>query len=150
LRVVVDANVCVSAVLSGKGNPARILDHALGGALGGGPRDFELCAPSQLFSKVQEVLARPKIAGRLEWSSEEIATYARRLRLAVEEIRIEADADIPRYTADPEDDPYVHAAALTEASYLVSGDEDVLGMKDPPIPVLTPAQFVKLWESDLL
>jgi putative PIN family toxin of toxin-antitoxin system len=146
LRVVVDANVCVSAVLSGKGNPARILDHALGG----GPHDFELCAPSQLFSKLQEVLVRPKITRRLGWSPEEIATYARRLRLAVEEIRIEADADIPRYTADPEDDPYVHAAALTKASYLVSGDEDVLGTKDPPTPVLTPAQFVRLWESNLL
>lgn len=146
MRVVVDANVCVSAVLSGKGNPARILDHALGG----GPRDFEPCAPSQLFSKIQEVLARPKIARRLRWSPEEIAVYARRLRLAVEEIPIETDADVPRYTADPEDDPYVHAAALARASYLISGDEDILGMKDAPTSVLTPAQFVKLWESGLL
>ena len=146
MRVVVDANVCVSAVLSGKGNPARILDHALGG----GPHDFELCAPSQLFSKLQEVLARPKIASRLQWSSEEIAIYARRLRLGVEEIPIEADADIPQYTTDPEDDPYVHAAALTKASYLVSGDEDILGMKEPPRSVLSPAQFVKLWERNLL
>lgn len=146
MRVVVDANVCVSAVLSGKGNPARILDHALGG----GPRDFELCAPSQLYSKVQEVLARPRIARRLRWSPEEIAIYTRRLRLAVEEIPIEADADIPRYTVDPEDDPYVHAAVLGRASYLVSGDEDILGIKDPPTPVLTPVQFVKLWLSNLL
>lgn len=146
MRVVVDANVCVSAVLSGKGNSARILDHALGE----GPHDFELCAPSQLFLKAQEVLARPKIARRLQWSSEEIAMYARRLRLAVEEIPIEAGADIPRYTSDPEDDPYVHAAALARASYLVSGDEDILGMEDPPTPVLTPAQFVKIWESNLL
>ena len=52
VRVIVDANVCVSAVLTGKGNPARILDHALGG----GPYDFELYAPPQLFSKLQEVL----------------------------------------------------------------------------------------------
>ena len=150
MRVVVDANVCVSAVLSAKGNPARILDHALGGVLGGGPRDFELCAPSQLFSKLQEVLARPKIAGRLEWSSEEIATYARRLRLAVEEVPLEDDARIPQYTSDPEDDPYAHAAVLARAAYLVSGDEDILGMKDPPVSPVTPAQFVKLWDSNLL
>jgi hypothetical protein len=36
------------------------------------------------------------------------------------------------------------------ASYLASGDEDILGMKDPPTSVLTPAQFVRLWESNLL
>jgi len=36
------------------------------------------------------------------------------------------------------------------ASYLASGDEDILGMKDPPTSVLSPAQFVRLWESNLL
>jgi putative PIN family toxin of toxin-antitoxin system len=144
--VVVDANVCVSAVLSGKGSPARVLDHALGD----GPHDFELYAPSQLFSKLQEVLNRPKISHRLRWSSGEIELYARRLRLAVEEIPLGDDARIPRYTSDPEDDPYVHAAVLVRASYLVSGDEDILGMKAPPVPPVTPAQFVKLWDHNLL
>ena len=146
MKVVVDANVCVSAVLSGKGNPARILDHALGD----GPYDFELCAPPQLFSKLQEVLVRPKIADRLGWDSGEIEVYARRLRLAVEEVPLGDDANIPQYTSDPEDDPYVHAAVLTRAAYLVSGDEDVLSMKDPPVPPVSPAQFVRLWESNLL
>jgi hypothetical protein len=75
--------VCVSAVLSGKGNPARILDHALGD----GPYDFELCAPPQLFSKLQEVLVRPKIADRLGWDSGEIEVYARRLRLGSKKSR---------------------------------------------------------------
>lgn len=138
--------MCVSAVLSSKGNPARVLDHALGD----GPYDFELCAPSRLFSKLQEVLARPKIASRLGWNSGEIEIYARRLRLAVGEVPLEDDAHIPRYTSDPEDDPYVHAAVLTRANYLVSGDEDILDMKDPPVPPVTPAQFVKLWDSNLL
>ncbi len=51
---------------------------------------------------------------------------------------------MPSYTKDPEDDPYVLAAVLTGASYLVSGDEDILGMEDPPVSVLNPAQFVRL------
>ncbi len=145
MRVVVDANVCVSAVLSAKGNPARILDHALEG-----PHDFELCAPSQLFPKVEDVLARPKIAGRLKWGPARIGLYARRLRLAVTEVPIGDPEKVPSYTGDPEDDPYVLAAVLTGASYLVSGDEDILGMEDPPVSVLGPAQFVRLWEAGLL
>ena len=141
-----DANVCVSAVLSAKGNPARIPDHVLEE----GPRDFELCAPAQLFPKVEEVLARPKIAGRLQWESVQISAYARRLRLAVEEVPIGDPEKVPSYTGDPEDDPYVLAAVLVEASYLVSGDEDILGMEDPPVSVLGPAQFVRLWKARLL
>lgn len=141
-----DANVCVSAVLSAKGNPARILDHALEER----PHDFELCAPSQLFSKIEDVLARPKIAGRLKWGPARIGLYTRRLRLAVTEVPIGDPEKVPSYTGDPEDDPYGLAAVLVEASYLVSGDEDILGMEDPPVSVLGPAQFVRLWEAGLL
>ncbi len=146
MRVVVDANACVSAVLSVEGNPAKILDHALGD----GPYDIELCAPSQLFSKVEEVLARPKITGRLRWGPAEIGVYARRLRLAVTEVPTGDPEKVPSYTGDLEDDPYVQAAILAGAAYVVSGDDDVLGMKDPPVPVLNPAQFVRLWEARLL
>lgn len=146
MRVVVDANVCISAVLSAEGNPARILDHALGS----GPHDFELYAPSQLFTKLQEVLARPKIANRLGWSPAEIGVYARRLRLVVSEVPTQDVGEIPAFTDDPEDDVYVLAATLVEALYLVSGDEDILGMDDPPVPVLSPAQFVRLWWAGLL
>ena len=130
-----DANVCISAVLNAKSIPATILDHALGD----GPYDFVLCAPSQLFSKVQEGLVRPKIAGRLQWSPEETALYVRRLRLAVEEVPTADIAEIPQYTADPEDDPYVHAGVLARASYLISGDDNVLRMKEPPVAGSNPA-----------
>ena len=48
---------------------------------------------------------------------------------------------IPSYTRGPEDDPYIRAAILVGAAYVVSGNDHVLGMKDPPVPVLNPAQF---------
>lgn len=141
-----DTNVCVSAVLSAKGNPALILNHALEEY----PHDFELCAPLQLFPKVEEVLARPKIANRLGWNPARIGLYARRLRSAIAEVPIGDLEEVPSYTGDPEDAPYVLAAVLVEASYLVSGDEDILGMQESPVPVLRPAQFVQLWEARLL
>lgn len=136
----------MSAVLSARGNPARILDHVLEE----GPHDFDLCAPSQLFTKIEDVLARPKIASRLKWGPDRIALYARRLRLAITEVPVGDPEKVPSYTGDAEDDPYVLAAVMVEASYLVSGDEDILGMKDPPVTVLGPAQFVRLWEAGLL
>ena len=146
MRVVVDAEVCVSAVLSAEGSSARILDYALGE----GPYDFELYAPSQLFSTLEEVLARPRMTNRLGWSLAEIGIYARRLRLAISEVSTESVAEVPAFTRDPEDDVYVLAATLADASYLVSGDGDILGMGDPPVTVLNPAQFVGLWRAGLL
>lgn len=141
-----DANVCVSAVLSAEGSPARILDHALAD----GPYDFELCAPSQLFTKLEEVLARPRIANRLGWSPAEIGIYARRLRLAISEVPTESVGEVPAFTRDPEDDVYILAATLVDASYLISGNEDILEMEEPPVTVLNPAQFVGLWQVGLL
>jgi putative PIN family toxin of toxin-antitoxin system len=146
LKVVVDANVCVSVILSAKGNPAWILDHVLEE----GPHDLELCASPQLFPKVEEVFARPKIAGRLKWGLARIGVYARRLRLAITEVPIGDPEKVPSYTGNPEDGPYVFTAVLVAASYLASGDEDILGMEDPPVSVLGPAQFVRLWEAGLL
>ncbi len=141
-----DANVCVSAILSAEGSPARILDHALAD----GPYDFELCAPSQLFTKLEEVLARPRIANRLGWSPMEIGIYARRLRLAISEVPTESVGEVPAFTRDPEDDVNILAATLVEASYLISGDGDIQEMEDPPVTVLNPAQFFGLWRAGLL
>ncbi|WP_119070031.1 putative toxin-antitoxin system toxin component, PIN family [Rubrobacter indicoceani] len=146
MKVVVDANVCVSAVLSGRGGPARILDHALSE----GPYDFDILAPSQLFPKLEDVLARPKIQKRLGWSEAEISTYVRRLRLFIQEIEVGDAGQVPEYTTDPEDDPYVHAAVLTRASYLISGDSNILDMQNPPVGVLDASQFVRLWKAGLL
>lgn len=36
-------------------------------------------------------------------------------------------------------------STVVNASYLVGGDEDILGMDDPPVKVLNPARFAKLW-----
>lgn len=136
----------MSAVLSGRGSPARNLDHALSED----PYDFDLLAPSQLFPKLEEVLARPKIQKRLGWSEAEISIYTRRLKLFIREIEVGDTGKIPKYTKDSEDDPYVHTAVLTRASYLISGDSDILDMQNPPVRVLDASQFISLWEAGLL
>jgi predicted nucleic acid-binding protein len=96
------------------------------------------------------VRARPRITNRLGWSLAEIGIYARRLRLAISEVSTESISEVPAFTRDPEDDVYVLAATLVDATYLVSGDGDILKMGDPPVTVLNPAQFVGLWQAGLL
>lgn len=52
-KIVIDTNVLVSALLTPAGNPARVLDHVLGGVV-------ILCYDSRIIMEYQEVLLRPK------------------------------------------------------------------------------------------
>jgi predicted nucleic acid-binding protein len=70
-------------------------------------------------------------------------------RLAISEVSTESIAEVSAFTRDPEDDVYVLTATLVDASYLVSWDGNILGIDDPPVTVLNPAQFVRLWQARL-
>ncbi len=53
IKVVIDTNVLVSALLTPSGNPARVLDHVLNGTI-------KLCYDSRIITEYQDVLFRPK------------------------------------------------------------------------------------------
>ena len=74
MRVVLDANVFVSSILSGAGTPARILDAW---------RDerFQLLISDAILDEMGRVLRYPKIAQRHGWTEAEIDRFLRhRLR----------------------------------------------------------------------
>ena len=47
--------------------------------------------------------------------------------------------------SDPDDDAFIHAAEVAKALWLVTGDQDLLGVNQPAIGlrILTPAQAVQ-------
>lgn len=53
LRVVIDTNVIVSALMSPQGNPAKILDMAADGKL-------RVCCSAEILEEYMDVLARPQ------------------------------------------------------------------------------------------
>jgi putative PIN family toxin of toxin-antitoxin system len=53
-RVVLDTNIIVSALLSGKGNPGKILDLFLAGEL-------MLCYSDEILEEYSDVLYRPHL-----------------------------------------------------------------------------------------
>src|SRR3990172_7046655 len=66
MRVVLDTNVLVSALLTAGGPPDAIVRAAYNG-------DFQLVASSPLVAELRSVLIRPRIKERLGWSDQEIA-----------------------------------------------------------------------------
>lgn len=140
MRAVLDTNVLVSAVLSPSGAPAAVWRAF---------RDdrFQLLTSDPLLDELRLVLARPRIARRSGWSTNE-------QRLFVALVEESATLVTPIETlhvirANPADDRVLEAAVAGEADYIVSGDRHLLDLGAyEDIPMITPSRFVAVLALD--
>jgi uncharacterized protein len=136
VRVVLDTNTLVSAVISPGGPPRRLLDGARAQA-------FELCSSATLLAELLDVLSRRKFATRLAQASltaQGIIEELRRLAYMA------APQAVPRVIENDADDDHVLACALAgHADLIVSGDRHLhgLGGQYQGIPIVTAAQAVR-------
>ena len=133
MRVVLDANVLVSAVISQAGPPREIVMAWV-------DERFELVASPALLDELSDVLARPRLR---RWVS--LAVAAEFVDgLAQDAVLVADPPPQPGLTADPDDDYLIVLARAAGADYLVSGDRHLLDLEEPDPPVLTPRQFHEL------
>jgi uncharacterized protein len=130
VRAVLDANVLISAVLSPRGTPARLLLAWQAGA-------FELVVSPQLLAELRRALAYPKLA-RLVPPADADAFAAWLGRAA--ELAADPSGPPPVRSEDPDDD-YLVAFAAAERAVLISGDGHLTVLAGR-IPVRTPAEFL--------
>ena len=70
------------------------------------------------------------------------------LVLALSEV-VDLPDTIPRICRDPDDDRLIACAVVGEADVIVSGDDDLLALKQVgSIPILTAAQFLEMLERE--
>lgn len=130
MRVVCDANVLISALISSSGAPARIVDAWTSGA-------FELIVCPKLLGELRDVFTRSKLRNLVD--PEAAAEYVSGLEegaLALPDPKVERPV-----APDPDDDYLVALASTGDADYLVSGDRHLTDLADLKPPVLTPRQF---------
>jgi putative PIN family toxin of toxin-antitoxin system len=133
VRVVLDPNVLVSALISPAGPPREILTAWTQGR-------FELVASPALLGELRDVLARARFR---RWVS--VATAAEYVDgLAEDALVVDDPAPQPGLSPDPDDDYLITLARAGGADYLISGDRHLTGLTDPTPPVLTPRQFLDL------
>jgi putative PIN family toxin of toxin-antitoxin system len=137
VRVVLDTNTLVSALLSPHGPPRRLLDDARA-------QVFELCSSPVLVAELLDVVSREKFAQRLTAAGlTPLGMVGEIRRLAT----MATPTDVPRVVADDADDDHVLACALAaQADFIVSGDKHLLklGGQYQGIAIVTPAQAVLL------
>ncbi len=129
MRVVLDANVFVSAVLSTHGAPARIVDAWHAGII-----DVLITEP--ILQEIGRVLLYPRIVKRHQQSPDHIATFLK--ELAYVSVIIEDTPSLSVIADDPDDDKYLECAVGGDADYLVGGDNHLLQLRSyQHIPILS-------------
>jgi putative PIN family toxin of toxin-antitoxin system len=135
-RVVLDANVLVSAVLSPRGTPAQILTAWRA-------EQFDLVISQAILAELDRVCRYPKIAKRHRWSEEQVQTFLDTLSHIA--ILTPGILTLTVITEDPPDDRYLECAVEGEAAYIVSGDRLLLRLGVyQGIPILTPRAFLEV------
>jgi putative PIN family toxin of toxin-antitoxin system len=133
MRLVVDTNVLVSAFLW-QGTPGRLIEQA-------GEKEIELFTSRTLLDELATTLAKKKLAKPVlatGLTPDQILRNYRRLVTLVT-----ARQFLQQVSRDADDDIVLACALAASADLIVSGDDDLLVLKDfQGIPIVTAAQAV--------
>lgn len=115
LRLVVDTNVWISALLNPAGLPARVKRSLQDGL-------FILVMSEPMFAELVEVLMRPRFANRYGITRQDIEDLVGLLRERSEIVTITGSIHLCR---DPDDDMVIETALIGKADGLVTRDDDL-------------------------
>ena len=133
LRVVLDTNVLVSALLYG-GNPRKVLQSAISGA-------FDLSVSEALIEELQAVLQRPRFGLTVQFVHNTIAELTSTAQWVVPTKHHQLVDD------DPSDNLVLDCAVEAEADYLVTGDDHLLRLrKCGKVSIVNPQHFLEVLE----
>lgn len=130
-----DANVFVSAFVRPEGPPGQIVERFLRDAA------FEIVLSTAIVAEVLEALAYPKIVKSARTKVEPDLWFEDIVLLA----EFVADRSIAAISTDRDDDKYIAAAIEGRASFVVSGDPDLLQINDHAgVRIVNPRAFLDL------
>ncbi len=130
-RVVIDTNVWISAALAPGGPPALVVRRVLA--------DGQPVMCAETFSELSSRLWRPKFDRYLSLEARQAILHD--LAAVAHWVELTREVRATRYSRDPDDDKFVQAALVSQASWLVSGDPDLLVLGAVgPLRTATPAE----------
>jgi len=142
-KTVIDTNVIISAIAFG-GAPREVLNLAITGKITN-------YISEDIIDEIEEVLQRHKFG----YDTLKIKAVVHELELISEYINPERIADTMTYinhSTQDQDDNYIIACAFAaQAGYLVTGDSDLLVLKEDlrqRLKILTPREFIKDFKQE--
>jgi putative PIN family toxin of toxin-antitoxin system len=134
VRIVLDTNTVLSGLLW-RGTPHQLLKAI-------SAKQITLFTSPILLAELEEVMTRNKLAAAVKasgLSADQLMQYYRRLARV-----IHPDPIPPTVLSDPDDDHVLACALTAEADVIVSGDSDLLNLKEHrSMRIMTAAQALK-------
>ena len=109
IRVVLDTNILISALLSPQGPPAQVFLMTIL------QPDTQLCVSGNIYAEYEEVIRRPRL-GRSAREIEETLRTVRERGFWVK------PTEAVHACSDPDDDIFLECAQASDAQYLVTGN----------------------------
>jgi uncharacterized protein len=139
LRAVLDANVYISALLRPEGPPGRLIERFLCEAA------FEVVLTPAIVDEVLRAFGYPKVRKFIRGDVEP--------ELWLEDILVLADLvagerEVSGVGADPDDDKYIAAAFEGRAAFVVTGDRQLLAVREyEAIRIVKPRAFLEILDT---
>ncbi len=131
MKVVLDTNVLLSGLMFPQGAPGRVVAAWR-------EARFKIVISVDQLAEIGRVLAYPKIQRILHWDSLRIEQFIRQLYVRTEVVDLTGTlVEVP---SDQDDVPILAALVAAKADALVTGDSDLLVLRDR-YPIWTPAEF---------
>lgn len=137
VRVVLDTVVLVRALINPYGAWGRIVFAWAG--------RYRLVISPPLLAEYLEVLSRPELTRKFA----RLPDRRRDLLDLLTQAEIVTLVDLPTFDRDPGDAHVLATAARGGVDYLISGDKDLLDLREyEGIPILGAAGFIRRWEHE--
>ena len=133
IRAVVDTNVLIRALIKPQGTVGPVLAHLRAG-------DYVLIYSEPLLDELLDKLALPRIREKYHVEDQVVQAVVSLIALRGNQVAPHRRIKICR---DPQDDMLIEAAIAGNAEYIVTGDEDLLVLKEfETVRMVTPRVFL--------
>jgi putative PIN family toxin of toxin-antitoxin system len=131
IRVVLDTNVLISAVIYG-GNPRRVLEAVISGTV-------QMSVSEDLVQELQDVLQRPQFGLSIQYIHNTVAEFTSLAEWVAPQKHHELVVE------DSSDNLILDCAVAAEADYLVTGDSHLLRLhKFGEMRIVTPQELLEV------
>jgi putative PIN family toxin of toxin-antitoxin system len=136
MRVVLDTNIWISGLLLPKSTAGQIITAWQ-------QNRFNVVISQPILAEIKKVLSYPKIQKRLRWEENKINQYLLLLTFFAEKIQLKKEDIKIKVLKDADDTPILATLITSQADYLVTGDNDLLCLKQD-YPIITLAEFYRI------
>lgn len=137
IRAVVDTNVLISGLFGIKNSPSASVLNAIRS------QKIILVTSPSILEEVVEIINRERVIKRTKMSPKERKDFIDKL---IERSDVTPGIQLSQMVSrDAKDDKFLACAVEAKADYIVTGDEDLLVLKDyEGIKIITPREFVDI------